>query len=73
MEARMNIVRGRVLCPRSGSWRQVEDCTDCAALQEIERLSGREVVMCRPSIADHYAMLSRMVGAEWPEAPCAAP
>lgn len=65
----MNILRGHVLCPRSGSWRPVEECADCVALQEIRRGTDPEVVACRPFIADHYTMLARMVGAEWPDSP----
>lgn len=50
LHARMNVVDGSVLCPRSGEWRDVGHCEQCADMRTIEGDADHQIVVCDPQV-----------------------
>jgi len=51
IQFRLNVVDGRVLCPRTCTWQTVDHCALCAELARIEQREHERMVARRPQIA----------------------
>lgn len=63
--ARLNSSEGRVLCPRIGEWRDLDECRRCVDIRIIERGGDDEVVAvrCTPEVDDLSDAIDRLARA----------
>lgn len=66
IDARLNIIDEKVLCPTSASWKSISTCERCPALRLLTRDRNGEVVACNPSVASLSTTLEKMVQTDGP-------
>ena len=64
IEARLNVVEGKVLCPRTCRWESPDHCEVCSALARVERRDGHvDAVVCRPEVESLPRTITRLARA----------
>jgi len=64
IEARLNVIDGQVLCPRSCRWESPDHCEVCRELARVEGHDGIvDAVICRPEIEELSRTISRLARA----------
>lgn len=60
VNARLNVVEGHVVCPRTAKPSTLEHCQACRELTHVEVHDDTTVVLCHPEVGSFAAAIDRL-------------